>query len=303
MLLSMRPDRKNIIELRHLRSFVMIAEEGSFTKAAYKLHIEQPPLSKQIQDLEEELHITLFDRSKKPIQVTPAGEQLLEQAKFILTKVEQLTQTADNLRDGKVGRLRIGHINFALYYPEVVRVLKAFRTKYPQVELELQELRTDEQFEALSKSQIDLGLAMLPIENKPALDSKVLLKDRFVIVLPEGHKLSKQDKVYLSELSQENFLLHPHYIGSLFYDKIIRLCNEAGFLPKVTQEVIQMHSIASLVSAYMGVALVPNCIKNIGTKGVVFKELTGQTSELTLGLVWRKEDEASVILNNFLTIT
>lgn len=287
------------MEFRHLRYFIAVAEERNFSRAAERLNMAQPPLSRQIQDLEEELQFQLFDRSKRQVQLTDAGQLFLERAYRIFSQVELAMEEGRRISRGEIGRLVVGYIN-TTFYSTPREMLRVFRARFPQVELVLQELLTAEQIEALHNSQIDVGFAIMPIEDE-TLSSEIAFKDNFVAALPENHGLSHLPFIHLETLANEPFILHPHKVKSIFYDQIMRLCQQAGFSPKVSQEVIQIHTAVNMVAAGMGVALVPGCVKNINVSGVVFKEIYQMPTTLNLGVVWRREDP-SPVLKAFLNV-
>lgn len=287
------------MEFRHLRYFIAVAEEGSFIRAAKRLNMAQPPLSRQIQDLEEELEFQLFDRSKRQVELTEAGRLFLERAYRIHSQIEQAVDDARRISRGEIGRLRVGYIN-TTFYDIPRKMLRVFRNRFPQVVLVLQELLTAEQIEALHYSQIDVGFAIMPT-NDESLSEEIAFRDKFVVALPESHPLAHEPFVNLEALSNEFFILHPHKIKSIFYDKILKLCRQAGFTPKVSQEVIQIHTAVNMVAAGMGVAIVPGCAENIRVSGVVFKALYQSSPTLDLGVVWRKDDP-SPVLKAFLNV-
>ncbi len=281
------------MELRHLRYFVAIAEEGSFIRAAERLQIAQPPLSQQIQNLEAELQFQLFDRSKRQVQLTKAGHLFLEKCYRILSQMEMAIEDARRISRGEIGRLVVGYIN-TTFYSTPREMLRAFRARYPEVELVLRELLTAEQLADLHNSQIDVGFAFMPVQDE-GLSSEVAFKDKFVAAIPETHALANQPFVRMEELANESFILHPHKVKSIFYDQILKLCRQAGFIPKVSQEVIQIHTAVNMVAAGMGVALVPGCASSIRVNGVVFKNLYPDPPALTLGVAWRKNDPSPVL--------
>ncbi|MBN9388568.1 MAG: LysR family transcriptional regulator [Chloroflexi bacterium] len=281
------------MELRHIRYFVAIAEEGSFIRAAERLQIAQPPLSQQIQNMENELQFQLFDRSKRQVQLTRAGSLFLEKCYRILNQMDLAIEDARRISRGEIGRLVVGYIN-TTFYSTPREMLRVFRLRYPEVELVLRELLTAEQLADLHNSQIDVGFAIMPIQDE-ALSSEVAFEDKFIVALPENHPLAGQPFVRLEDLANEAFIMHPHKVKSIFYDQIIRLCQQAGFTPKISQEVIQIHTSVNMVAAGMGVALVPGCASSIRVSGVVFKTLYPDPPSLTLGVVWRKNDPSPVL--------
>ncbi len=287
------------MEFRHFRYFIMVAEEQNFSRAAERLNIAQPPLSQQIRDLEEELGFLLFDRSKRQLQLTQAGQWFLERAYRIFNQLETAKEEARKISQGQIGQLAIGYVNFA-FYTLAIDIIKIFRSDFPNVKLVLRELLTSEQFAALPTSEIDLGIAIMPIKNEN-LAFEVISYDKFVIVLPENHPMADKPCLHLEDLANEQFIMMPRQVKSIFADKVWGMCQRAGFVPKVSQEIIQMSSGISMVAAGVGIGIMPACVQNSGTKGVVFKPVYSGAAEIDLAVVWRKSD-TSPVLHAFLNV-
>ncbi len=286
------------MELRHLRYFVMVAEELHFGRAAARLQMTQQPLSQQIYQLEAELGVSLFRRTKRRIQLTDAGEVFLKEAHQLLLQAEQSIEKARQAARGEVGRLSIGFSGFATY-SVLPKVLQTFRERFPQVELNLEEMTTSVQIQALLKKQIDLGLMIPPVSDKSLL-IELLLQEPLVVVLPETHLLAKESDLALSALADEPFILVPRHLEPGYYDQCISLFQQAGFSPKVVQKASQKQTILGLVSAGMGVSLAPASIRNICRMGVVYTNLSTPT-KVYLAAVWQQEETSSV-LQTFLRV-
>ncbi|GAP99473.1 aromatic hydrocarbon utilization transcriptional regulator CatR [Leptolyngbya sp. NIES-2104] len=280
-----------------MRYFVAVAEELHFGHAAQRLQIAQPPLSQQIRQLEQELGVELLYRTKRTVRLTEAGQAFLQQARQILVQSEQAIEVAQRASRGEVGRLAIGFVGSATcsLLPDVVR---SFRRQFPDVRLLLHEMTTSEQLEALHDDRIQIGFLCPPI-NDAELSVETVLQESFVAVLPEVHPLATQTQLSLASLAEESFILSPRHLGSGFHDQIIRLCQQVGFMPQVTQEAIQMQTILSLVAAELGVALVPASLQTLQRAGVVYKPLEGQTLDVELAMVWRSAN-SSPVLHQFL---
>jgi DNA-binding transcriptional LysR family regulator len=281
------------MELRHLHYFIAVAEELHFSRAAERLHISQPPLSQQIQSLEEELGVKLFERTKRQVHLTEAGKVFLERSYQVLAQLEQAIAATRQIGRGEVGRLAIGFVDSAMYtvLPEILRV---FREQFPAVELRLHELTTTQQIQALYDKQIDIGIVRSAI-SEPGLSVECLLQESLVLALPENHLLSAQTQVSLSSLADESFILSPAKLGPLFYEQIIHSCQQAGFRPKVAQEAVQMQTIIGLVAAGLGIAIVPASMQNFHRSGVIYKSLQEQIPNTGLYLTWRQHDSSPVI--------
>lgn len=278
------------MELRHLRYFAAVAEELHFGRAARKLHISQPPLSMQIRALEEELGVTLLNRTQRSVSLTQAGNALLAEAKHILARVDQAILTTKRAGRGEIGELLVGFISVADYnvLPEVLR---EFRRRFPLVNLTLREATTDAQLRDLIAGRIDVGFVLPPV-NEPALESVAILREPLIAALPEKHPLArKPGKLALEKLKDAPFILFPRSNAPGLYDDIVSCCKAAGFSPRVEQEAIQMQTIVSLVSAELGVALIPASMMHLRRTGVIYKELRGGSPPMEIHLVWRRGDD------------
>ena len=278
------------MELRHLRYFAAVAEELHFGRAAKRLHISQPPLSMQIRALEEELGVTLLNRTQRSVSLTQAGNALLAEAKHILARVDQAILTTRRAGRGEIGELLVGFISVADYnvLPEVLR---EFRRRFPLVNLTLREATTDAQLRDLVAGRIDVGFVLPPV-NEPALESVAILREPLIAALPEKHPLArKPGKLALEKLKDAPFILIPRANAPGLYDDIVSCCKTAGFSPRVEQEAIQMQTIVSLVSAELGVALIPASMMHLRRTGVTYKALRGGSPPIEIHLVWRRGDD------------
>lgn len=288
------------MELRHLRYFAAVVEELHFGRAAERLRMAQPPLSQHILNLEKEIGVKLFERTKRRVELTEAGRVFLDEARLILQHAEQAMRAAQRASRGEVGRLRIGFVMSAtcsLLPP----ALQTFRTRYPAVELALEETTTESGLEALRERKIRACLLRLPVNSDRTINVEPALRERLVLALPAGHRLSHQSPVSLRALAGEPFVLFPRSQGQSFYDRIVSLCHKAGFSPRVAQEATQMQTILSLVAAGIGVALIPETVQSLRGEGVVYQPLRERTPETGLALAWRRDDAAPV-LTNFLNV-
>ncbi len=210
------------MELRHLRYFAIVAEELHFGRAAERLFMTQPALSKQIHSLESELGVLLFARTKRTVQLTPAGQVFLEQAQQILQHTDRAVQLTRRAARGEIGKLRIGFTTTATQ-TVLPAFLREFRDRYPHVELTMQELCTEAQVQALHQRQIDLAFLHPPIDRRE-LKLYSIWAEPFVVVLPKYHHLACQDRVRLKDLAQELFILHPRQEGPTLYRQFHELC-------------------------------------------------------------------------------
>ncbi|WP_310481507.1 LysR family transcriptional regulator [Chamaesiphon sp. VAR_48_metabat_403] len=289
------------MELRHLRYFSTVATELHFGRAAEKLHIAQPPLSKQIQDLEAELGFELFNRTKRSVSLTPAGKEFLTEVERIFQQLDRAIDIGRKTSRGELGQISIGFVGSATYNILPV-MLQKFHDRYPNVRIELHELTTDRQLVWLREGRIDLGLIRPPIVERD-LVSQVIFQESLVVVLPINHPSAMLDAIEVSSLAAEPFILFPRQLAPGLYDPIIAICQAVGFSPNVVQECIQMQTIVSLVSANMGISILPESIQSAQRQGVVYKPI--QSSDLsieklaTIAIVWRINDD-SPTMNRFL---
>jgi DNA-binding transcriptional LysR family regulator len=291
------------IELRQLRYFVAVAEEMHFGRAALRLHMTQPPLSQTIQSLEASLGTPLFHRTQRSVSLTPAGLALLPEARRILLQAESLPDIARRAAAGESGRLSLAFVSTA-DYSILPPFLREFRERYPQVQIDLREATTDLQLEELIQGRIDVGLLIppLPDKTKTALDYAPVLSEPLILAAPKGlQALRGKNAVALKTLSDVPLIIFPRRIAPAFHDAILTCFHDAGLTPRIGQEAIQMQTIVGLVSAGMGIALVPQSVSNLNRRGVEYKPLTGKTPLVETGLAWRR-DNTSPVLRAFLDL-
>lgn len=291
------------MELRHLRYFKTVATELHFGRAAEKLHIAQPPLSKQIQDLEAELGFELFTRTKRSVVLTPAGQAFLIEVNQVFQQLDRAIDIGGKTSRGELGQVSIGFVGSATYNILPV-MLQQFHDRYPQVQIKLHELTTDRQLIWLREGRIDIGLIRPPIVERD-FGTQVIFQESVVVALPTNHHLAQQDSLDLSALATEPFILFPRELAPGLYDPIIAICQAAGFSPQVVQECIQMQTIVSLVSANMGVSILPESIQEAQRQGVVYKPIRSESLSVeklaTIAIVWRRNDP-SPTMNKLLEI-
>jgi len=282
-----------------MRYFVAVAEELHFGRAAERLHIVQPALSKQVAGLEGELGVRLLERTKRRVQLTEAGRVFLGEARAILAATEGAAEAARRAARGQIGKLGIGFIGPATYNV-LPRMLKTYRERYPDVELDLHEWTTSEQFKRLHEDSIQVGFVRLPISDD-GLVFETVLREPVMVVLPEDHPLAAWDEVPLKSLSDEPFVLIPRRREPGLHDRYITLCRSAGFGPRVVQEANRIHTIVGLVASGMGVSFAPASTRALQRPGVVYRRLLGPSPTLEMAVVRRREDP-SPVLRAFLEI-
>lgn len=274
------------MELRHLRYFVVVAEELHFGRAAKRLHIVQSALSKQIADLEREVGVELLYRNKREVRLTVAGEAFLSEVRQVLDKAEGALQTARRTAAGQIGRLAVGFVGAATY-SMIPEVLDMCRERIPNVELTLHERTSTEQIQMLHDDSIQVGFVR-PLIGDDTLVIQTVLKEPLVVMLPEDHPLTELDEVPLAALRNEPFVVVPRSKEPGFHDYYITLCHQAGFSPNVVQEAQQIHTIASLVAAKMGVSLAGAAIENLQRPGLVYKRLQDAQPGFELAVAYRR---------------
>lgn len=280
------------MELRHLKYFVAVAEELHFGRAAKRLHIAQPPLSRQIMDLEEELGIKLFDRSRRGVQLTDAGGYFLKEVQQVLAHVQRAAETAGRIYRGQAGRLTVGFVG-SVIHTFLPAGLRLFRERFPDVELGLQELNTAEQIKSLHARRIDVGFLYVGARD-PQLAYQQLTQAPLIVALPTKHPLSGRASLHIRELAQEPFIANTRSSEPVVRDAFISICHSAGFSPKITQEAGQVQTVLGLVASGLGVCLLPDFIKNIRRPGVHYVPLSGSPT-VKLAIVWRSDNSSAVV--------
>ncbi len=281
------------MDLRQLRYFITVAEELHFGRAADRLGITQPPLSQAIQALEEAVGVLLFHRTKRSVALTPVGEQWLPHVRRVLEQAGSLPELARQLSRGEIGLLRLAFVSTADY--SVLPVLiRRYRSLYADVQIALREATSDLQIEALLAGQIDAGLIIPPSQSPlhPALAYRPLLREPLVAAVPESWMASGQvvmnaGQVDVQALADAPLILFPRPSAPAFHDIITGYFVRQGLTPRLGQQAIQMQTIISLVSAGLGIALVPASLQNLGRAGVCYAPLRGTPPDIETGLVWR----------------
>lgn len=276
------------MELRHLRYFVAVAETGSLSQAAEKLFIAQPPLSVQIRQLEEEVGAALFTRHPRGVRLTAAGAALLPEARELLARAARLqgfAQSAPPLQS-----LALGFVPSAstTVLPDLVRPL---REAHPELQLQLKEMITSEQIQAIIGGQLDAGLARTPARH-PRLTVACSLPDPFCLVMPADHPRGRSGTVPLRDFADADFVAFTRHRGPAYFDQSIYLCSQAGFSPRIRYEASTVHGVLDLVGAGLGVALVPASTSLLAPAGVRVRALRQHTARETLALIQRKESSA-----------
>lgn len=281
------------MDMRHLRCFVAVAEELHFGRAAQRLHLTQPPVSLAIKELEEELGVRLLERTSRRIALTPAGHEALQDARTVLASADLLRRRAQEAASGLMGSLTIGFISLPAY-SFLPPLLRQFSQAYPRVKLSLLEGTTDQLIHDVENGRVDIGMVFQTSDLPATLQAQKVLDEPLVVALPEGHPAASQATVPLARLAQEQFLGFERHNGPLMFDAIVAACMKQGFSPQIFTA-RQMHTIVSMVSGGLGVALVPASVMALGRQGVVYRPLRGDKPHVATVAVWRKSDHSPVV--------
>jgi DNA-binding transcriptional LysR family regulator len=285
------------MELRHLRYFLTLAEEGNFTRAAAKIGIGQPPLSQQIRDLEDEVGAKLFHRVPHGAELTAAGAAFLAEAKASVASAERAKIAAQRANRGETGRLSLGFTASAAFNTVVSATIRQYRSRWPEVRLSLTEMNSKGLMERLMRGEIDAAFIRPGLEDPRDVRLKRLADEPMLVALPAGHVLAKLPRVPLSALAAEQFILFPRVVGLSLHDDIAAACRNAGFELVVAQEAPQIPSVVNLVAASLGVSIVPASIAQIKLDGVAYRPIEGPPVVARLALASLKAQRAPVTDN------
>ena len=287
------------MELRHLRYFVCIATERSFSRASELLHVAQPPLSRQIQQLEEDVGIQLLHRGR-PITLTEPGRYFFEQARMILQRIDEMRTMTQRIGKGERKQFGIGFVASTLYdsLPELIR---RFRITAPDVEVALSELTTLEQIVALKEGRIDIGFGRLRFEDD-GLTRSVIREERLVLAVPRDHPLTRVSQpVQLANTTTEPLILYPRAPRPSYADQVLSIYRDLGLTPTVDFEVREMQTALGLVAAGAGVSLVPSSVRRLGRDDVIYLDLSEPNIVSPIIMTFRAND-TSPLLEHMLTL-
>ena len=282
------------MELRRLRYFLAVAEELSFTRAAARLQMAQPPLSTQIQALEHELGVELFDRSRRAIRLTAAGRALVPEARRLLGDAEQAIRIVQHASDGTVGRLAVGFVPVAVngVLPDILR---RYRTHYPGVALRLYERSPDDLIRQLHEHRIDAAFLFAPYHDE-TLHSRCVSVQHLIAALPELHPLAARPVVDVRALAEGPMILPTKHETPGLFSRISTLFDELGIQPNVVQrEVWMMQTIIGLVAAELGVAIVPSSVTSQQREGVAYRRLEQEPAPVEMTMAWRRDGESAAL--------
>lgn len=289
----------NQLELRHLKYFLAVAEELHFRRAAERLFISQPGLSRQIKQMEDDLGVTLFERHNRKVQLTKAGTYLKKELSLALKNLDQTLEYAKLLHDGKKGDLKLGYVGSAMQNI-IPNLLLDFEEKQPNVVFTLKELDNDTQIQELLAFDLDLGFVRLERVPK-GLAIKPILKESFCLVLPKNHPVTSDTLKSMAQLKDESFILFDPKYSASYFEKVMQIFDDSGFTPNVSHNTIHAGSIYKLVENGFGISIVPESLTTTENKNIKFIELKKIKQKTTLSVVWNKSSR-NPILQEFLEL-
>jgi DNA-binding transcriptional LysR family regulator len=279
-----------MFDLNQLRCFVAVAEELHFGRAAARLNMTQPPLSRQIQGLEHRVGASLLQRTSRSVRLTPAGRSLLTEARNLLRQAERALVMTRRIATGKSGALKIG-FTAASAYGFLPNLIAACRREVSDVDLSLSEMVTGAQIEGLAASQLDVGFMRPPI-HRPELASRLIASEDLLVALPARHPLLRKSVITVPDLHDEPFIMYAPYESRYFYDLVTSQLVRGNALPRYVQHVGQIHSMVALVRARLGLAVVPAAAANLRFNGVVMRPLKLPVKKpVELFMAWRVDND------------
>ncbi|EWY35966.1 LysR family transcriptional regulator [Skermanella stibiiresistens SB22] len=279
------------MEIRHLRYFVTVARERNFTRAAEKLHIAQPPLSRQIQQLEEEVGMVLFDRDSRPLRLTEAGRLLYEHAAQVLERFDDLRTMMKRFREAERPRFVIGFVASTIY-AALPNLIRRFRAKTPGLDVSLVEMVSLEQIAALKEGRIDVGFGRIRLDD-PAVRRDVLREERLVVALPLSHPLlEREGPLNFTELAGEPLILYPRVPRPSYADQVISIFRDRGLEPNIAHEARELQTAIGLVAAEVGICIVPTSVQRLRRDDIVYRELSEQNITSPIIMSRRVNDQS-----------
>jgi len=286
-----------------VRAFVATADEGHVGRASGRLHVTQPTLSRQIAALEHAVGVPLFDRGRRRLALTPAGEVFLAGARDLVRRADDLAEEARRAHRGELGVLRVGFVQSATF-EALPKLLATFRAAWPDVTVEVTAMTTIRQLDALSDGRLDAGLLRTTIGVSASdLVTRTLSADALFAALPAGHRLAAAPTVRLADLAGEPFVLYKRDSGPVVHDTIVGHCLAAGFSPRITQEAVDVQTIVALVAANLGVSLLIAPTPHTDEAAVVFRPLAEELPPWEMALAWSRRNRAPVLARLLETVS
>jgi DNA-binding transcriptional LysR family regulator len=293
------------MELRHLRYFIVVAEEGHITRAAGRLNMQQPPLSQQVKAIERELGVQLFHRKPRGVELTPAGRAFFDDARAILAQVDRAFATARRTARGELGRICVGLTPTSPFHPFVPRVIRVFREANPLVSVTMEEKHSNELLECLRNERIDAAFIRTLPADPEGLAITPLLEEELVVVLPAGHALAQGKTgtaLSLKALAGETFIIQGGQLGLGLYADTITACRAAGFSPRLGQEAPRLASTLNLVAVGLGISIVPASLQSIQMAGLAYRRLRGTARLRAPLMLASRRGDPSATARNFVDL-
>jgi len=281
------------VDLRQFRYFVAVAEELHFTRAAARLNIGQPPLSLQIQAIERELGVTLLNRTRRNVELTPAGHLFLNEARLALLQADRAVQTVTRAAKGEMGTLRLSFITSATIIEVFTGAVRAFRVASPDVHIELKSRTSVKIIDEVLLNTVDVGFTRPSISTvfPSSLKALPVYEDKLMLVLPLDHPLAGgSEPIPIAELRNEKFVLRPRGSGTGFYEQVFDICAEAGFSPQIVQEAVEATTTLGLVAAGVGITIVPEALRTINVHGLVWREISDSNTASRIYLIYNSKN-------------
>ncbi|MFA7681212.1 MAG: LysR family transcriptional regulator, partial [Pigmentiphaga sp.] len=283
------------MDLKQLACFVAVSEELNFHRAARRMHISQPPFSRQIANLESAVGVTLLERSPQSVRLTEAGAALLPIARQMLQLAASAPGVAQRAARGEIGRLRVGFVGSTIF-TKVPPSVGAFRRRYPEVDVSLTQLTVAKQVARLLSEELDVGIIRQSITH-PELSTFSLFKEAFYVVLPAHHPLASRSALSLKDLGEERFVSFSRHEAPAIYEQMLQLCDAAGFSPNIVQEADPMSTVVGLVASGVGVAIVPESMTKLEVLNAVYFPLKETKTFSEFFLAWRSKDTSRTLAN------
>ncbi len=293
--------RRHTVEIRHLRYFVASAEFGGFAQAAARLHVAQPALSRQIRDLETELNVTLFERTKRGARLTSTGECFLVDVQRLLADLEQAQLRATRVQNGKLGTISVGLVESFAWHDVIIQSIHSFRDLYPDVLLSMLIMSSPEQLAAIRDGRLSAGLLFDRPHDDKSLDGTKILRDRVRVAVPRSSPFAQHPPQRLAEFANENFFWYTRKMNPAFYDIVMRACQKSGFSPHLIEGGANDSTNLSFVAAGLGCTFVPSEAKWRKPKNVVILPVADLEVSRDMELAWLK-DNRQPVLRNFIDL-
>ncbi len=281
------------LELRHLRYFIAVAEELHFGRAAARLGIAQPPLSQQIQRLEQLVGTKLLERTSRRVQLTDAGRILLNEARPVVAATQAAVEATRRAARGETGELKVAFAATVMFLA-LPRIIRNFRDRFPLVHLDLREMPTGPQLSALVSGEIDIGFVREPTPDD-TLEIVTVMREPLRIAVNKSHPLAARPTLAVRDLALEPFVLFPEELAPGLYRQVMALCQQAGFTPNVIEESRELYTSVSLVEAGIGVSILPASVEKLGWRGVRYRPIPSAAAETRIAAAWRKDRARPVV--------